>query len=185
MQQYFQVSPPSLHRLILALEQRGLIARAIDIGIDDADSLLTVTRATELPRSGLVQHAIGARLAVLADAHEPGLVGPARPSAPKSSPDSPSFPLQLFMMAARRRMPAQREPQTVTVDLDPGLPRAPSPQNPHRIGRRPLTRAPILRNGRASAPGPHPRAAQGRASAPGTFPTTAQTCASRLTAWTR
>lgn len=27
MQQYFQVSPPSVHRMILALEQRGLIAR--------------------------------------------------------------------------------------------------------------------------------------------------------------
>jgi hypothetical protein len=45
MQQYFQVSPPSVHRMILALEQRGLIAREPGV----ARSIRVLVPSAELP----------------------------------------------------------------------------------------------------------------------------------------
>jgi repressor LexA len=45
MQDYFKVSPPSVHRMILALEQRGLIAREPGV----ARSIRVLVPAAELP----------------------------------------------------------------------------------------------------------------------------------------
>lgn len=45
MQQYFRVSPPSVHRMILALEQRGLIEREAGV----ARSIRVLVPAAELP----------------------------------------------------------------------------------------------------------------------------------------
>ncbi|WP_437991253.1 LexA family protein [Sorangium sp. So ce145] len=45
MQQYFRVSPPSVHRMILALEQRGLITREPGV----ARSIRVLVPAAELP----------------------------------------------------------------------------------------------------------------------------------------
>lgn len=45
MQDYFKVSPPSVHRMILALEQRGLIAREPGV----ARSIHVLVPAAELP----------------------------------------------------------------------------------------------------------------------------------------
>jgi repressor LexA len=45
MQQRFRVSPPSVHRMIVALEQRGLIAREPGV----ARSIRVLVPAAELP----------------------------------------------------------------------------------------------------------------------------------------
>jgi ketosteroid isomerase-like protein len=46
MQQFFMVSPPSVHQMVMTLEKRGLIARRPGV----ARSLRVLVRADELPR---------------------------------------------------------------------------------------------------------------------------------------